>query len=157
MKEAKYTCLAVNYLDEINDAHGNSLDETKELLLRKLRSKVLSKSEIDKISSVLGFDVWRGMVWCDTDIWLLKKHTTSIGLKYRLIGFDELITKEVRDIILKYLNYVDFYSEQDIRGIEQKLQIKIFQFASWQTFTEVKLHYLKSDIRFHFYWKQLRL
>jgi hypothetical protein len=43
-------------------------------MLRRSRSKVLSKIKIDKISAVPGFDVWRLMVWCDTAVWLVRRH-----------------------------------------------------------------------------------
>ena len=77
MKEIRYTCLAVNFLEEINDEYGSNVDDLKEDLLEKFRPKVYSKSDIDKITLVVGFDLWKGMIWCDYDRWELEDWKTS--------------------------------------------------------------------------------
>lgn len=153
MKEVRYSCLAVDYLDEINDQNGKNLDDIKEKLVEKFKPKAYLKREIDYISASIGFDLWKGMVWCDYERWHEEGWSTSIGLRYRLIGFEDIFGEKEQRQVLQHLNYENFYSQIDIQKIESFLGYDFFYYCKWETFSEITRDCCNDNLHYHYFRK----
>ena len=131
------------------------MDELKEKLVEKFKQNVYPRSAIDKMTLVIGFDLWKGMIWCDYDIWQKEDWKTSIGLKYRLIGFEDIVGKKEQKQILLHINYRDFYSITDIQNVATVLGFQIYSYCHWESYTEIIRDNANENLHYH-YFRKLR-
>lgn len=140
---AMFTCRGINYLDVI-ELNGENLDSAKEELFDyfEKQKKVYTKEEIDIITSKLGYDIWNSFIWIDTRY--ADKGSMNIAVLYRWAGVnnktkEKEFLEEIKFILPKHLNHVDFYTRVDIETISQIVGFSVYDRSDWKRFTQITL------------------
>ena len=139
----RYTCRGINYL-EIIELNGENLDSSKEELFEyfETQNKVYTKEEIELITSKLGYDIWNSFIWIDSR--LANKGSMDITVLYRWPGVnnktkEKEFLEEIKTILPKHLNHIDFYTRVDIENISQIVGFSVYDRSNWERFTQITL------------------
>jgi hypothetical protein len=150
-----YECIAPNYLQEIMDKEGDLWDGIKETMFEKFKGRFYTKPQIKAMSEQFGFNVWKGMIWCEKDFRnKILDFGESAGSKYRLHGFKNKLTSEEIDKISRPVKYSAFYSKAEIEKISKRLNIDLLTACEWQEFEEIKVSASIYNINFTLFQKK---
>lgn len=142
--EIKYSCLAPNYLEVINDEEGENLDDFKNQMFAKLEPKIFTKAEIDSITKDFEFDVWKAFHWIDHE-WEKEEMKTSIGVKERLKSFLPSTTDEQQQKILQHLNFTNFYPRTIIQTASHEVGFDVYKSCEWESYSEITRTFPSKD------------
>lgn len=155
----RYHCLGINYLDVI-EIDGENLDEVKEELFAKFQQvkKIYTKVDIQKMTDLLGYDIWRSFIWIDSTIPqmnILKSQTMSI--KERWLGLkdfdsDELLV-DTNEALAGKLNKQDFYNRVQIQNVAQEVGFDVYNRSNWESYFHRKIDFTDRNLSFEYYKK----
>lgn len=140
-KPVTYNCDCINYT-RIHEIEGEDMEPIKEELFEKLQSlnKVYTRADIDKMSDMIGYNIWEAFHWIPTDDY--KGMRRRIDIVYRWEGAKPgLLEEEYINKQKEHIKEKEFYKRSDIEKMSMKLGYSVWDRNEWMTFRMTTITY----------------